>query len=104
MKQMPVLSFERLNESVTRTLEVVDEVIRKQGDATVVVIQPDGTRVVTTLAQLHGVKLRDCLLLLPSDRGGLSGGMFAVENLDAVELDIAELPHKHHKARVRYIE
>jgi CRISPR-associated endonuclease/helicase Cas3 len=106
MKPMRVLSYEKLSETVKRTREVVDEIISKQGDATVVVIQPDGTKseLATRLSQLHVVNLRNCLIILPPDRGGLSGGMFAVENADNAELDIAELPHKHHKARLRYIE
>lgn len=52
---------------------------------------------------LSQIDLRECLLLLPTDRGGLSGGMFSDENEDKVQLDIAELAHKHHKARVRHI-
>src|SRR6516165_4686701 len=80
MKRMRVLSFEKLSETVKRTKEVMDEIVGKQGDATVLVIQQDGTRLVTSLTELQGVNLRNCLVILPPDRGGLSSGMFAVEN------------------------
>lgn len=104
IKRMRVLSFERLNETARRTREIADEIVRTQGDATIVVIQPDAHRLVSTLSQLQGLgDLRDSLLILPSDRGGLTGGIFSAENLDKAELDIAEMPHKQHKARERYI-
>jgi len=104
MKQMRVLSFEKLTETVPRTREIADEIVAKQGNATVVITQQDGTRLVTTLAELRDKGLRDCLLMLPSNRGGLSGGMLASENMDGVDLDVAELAHKHQKARMRRIE
>ncbi len=103
MKHMRVLSFEKLNETIQRTAEIVEQIIRNQGDATAVVIQQDGTRLVASLTELPALDLRDCLLILPTDRGGLSGGMLAVENSDGTDLDVAELSHKHHSPRVRHI-
>jgi len=103
MKQMRVMSFEKLTETTVRTLDVVDEIIRKQGDATVIAIRPNGERHVTTLSELRQVGLRNCLLMLHPNRGGLSGGMLSPDNLDGVELDIAESAHSHHMPRIRYI-
>jgi len=102
MKKMRVLSFEQLSETTIRAFDVVDEILEKQGDATVIVIRPNGERQVTMLSGLRQIETRNCLLILPPDRGGLSGGMFSPENADNVELDIAEIAHKHHKPRLRY--
>ena len=103
MRQMRVLSFEKLNDTVQRTREVTEEIVKRHGDATAVVIEPDGSKLSVKLSELADTRLRNCLMLLPPERGGLSGGMLAVENSDGVDLDVAEFPHEHMETRRRRI-
>ena len=103
MRHMRVLSFEKLNETENRALDVVGAILngKDNEDVEVIVIEADATRRVCTLSELGKRNLRDCLLLLPPSAGGLTGGMFSAGNLDNAQLDIATLPHKQHEARQR---
>jgi CRISPR-associated endonuclease/helicase Cas3 len=105
MKHMRVLSFEKLNETEKRALEVVDTILHGEDDqdAEVIVVDADATRRVRRLSELRNNTLRDCLLLLPPNVGGLTSGMFSARNADHAQLDIATLPHRHHEARQRII-
>jgi CRISPR-associated endonuclease/helicase Cas3 len=100
MKYMRVLSFEKLNETERRVLEVLQDVDQS---AQVIVIDADATRRVCTVAELESSELKDCTLLLPPNVGGLTGGMFSAKNVDNAQLDIATIEHRHHEARLRYV-
>src|SRR5262249_41169380 len=86
MIQMRGLSFEKLNETVKREKEIIAEIVKQQGDAQTILIEADGTQSGLLLSELQGMDLHDCLLLLPVDRGGLTGGMFSVTNADNAQL------------------
>ena len=98
MKHMRVLSFEKLNETEKRVLEVAAEI---GGDTEVIVVNTEAERRVAKLSELERGELKDCLLILPTTTGGLTGGMFSARNIDQAPLDIATLEHKHHEARNR---
>jgi len=98
MKHMRVLSFEKLNETEKRVLEVVAEI---GGDTEVIVVNTEAERRVAKLSVLERGDLKDCLLILPTTIGGLTGGMFSARHVDQALLDIATLEHKHHEARNR---
>jgi CRISPR-associated helicase Cas3 len=98
MKHMCVLSFEKLNETEKRVLEVIAEI---GGDTEVVVVSTEAEKRVAKLSELKRGELRECLLILPTTIGGLTGGMFSARNVDRVPLDIATLEHKHHETRNR---
>ena len=98
MKYMRVLSFEKLNETEKRVLEVMAEI---GGDTEVIVVNTDAERRVAKLSELERGDLKECLLILPPTVGGLTGGMFSARNVDQAPLDIATLEHKHHEARNR---
>jgi CRISPR-associated endonuclease/helicase Cas3 len=93
-----VLSFEKLNETEKRVLEVLAEI---GGDTEVVIVNTEAEKRVAKLSDLKRGELRECLLILPTTVGGLTGGMFSARNVDQVPLDIATLEHKHHEARKR---
>jgi CRISPR-associated endonuclease/helicase Cas3 len=98
MKHMRVLSFEKLNETERRVLEVIAEI---GGDTEVIVVNTEAERRVAKLSELERGDLKECLLILPPTVGGLTGGMFSTRNVDQAPLDIATLEHKHHEARNR---
>lgn len=100
MRHMCVFSFEKLNETEKRVLEVVTEI---GGDGEVVVINTDAEKRVAKLTELKRGELKECLLILPTTIAGLTGGMFSARNVDRAPLDIATLEHKHHEARSRII-
>jgi CRISPR-associated endonuclease/helicase Cas3 len=100
MKHMRVLSFEKLNEMERRVLEVLAEI---GGDTEVIVVDTEAERTVAKLSELERGDLKECLLILPTTVGGLTGGMFSVRNVDGVQLDIATLEHKKHEARNRIL-
>lgn len=100
MKHMRVLSFEKLNETEKRVLEVLQDV---EQNTEVIVIEANTTRRVCTVNELERGGLKDCTLLLPPNIGGLTGGMFSATNVDNAQLDIATLEHKQHAARQRII-
>ena len=97
MKYMRVLNFEKLNETEKRVLEVIAEI---GGDTEVIVVNTEAERRVSKLSALERGDLKDCLLILPTITGGLTGGMFSARNIDQAPLDIAT-QHKHHEARNR---
>ena len=98
MKHMRVLSFEKLNETEKRVLEVIAEI---GGDTEVVVVNTEAEKRVAKLSELERGDLKECLLILPPIIGGLTGGMFSARNVDGAQLDIATIEHKHHEARTR---
>jgi CRISPR-associated endonuclease/helicase Cas3 len=100
MKHMGVLSFEKLNETEKRALEVIAEI---GGDAEVAVINAEAEKRVAKLSELKRGELNEYLLILPTTIGGLTGGMFSARNVDHAPLDIATLEHKQHEARNRII-
>jgi CRISPR-associated endonuclease/helicase Cas3 len=100
MKYMRVLSFEKLNETEKRVLEVVAEI---GGDTPVIVVNTEAERRVARLSELQRGDLKECLLILPPTVGGLTGGMFSARNVDGAQLDIATLEHTHHEARDRIV-
>jgi CRISPR-associated endonuclease/helicase Cas3 len=100
MKHMRVLSFEKLNETEKRVLEVVAEI---GGDTEVVVVNTEAEKRVAKLSELERGDLKECLLILPTTIGGLTGGMFSARNVDRAQLDIATIEHKHHEARNRIL-
>lgn len=103
MKHMRVLSFEKLDETEKQALVVIEAILRGKDneDSEVIVVEADATRRVCRLSELGKRSLRDCLLLLPPNVGGLTGGMFSARNVDNAQLDIATLAHRHHEARQR---
>ena len=98
MKYMRVLSFEKLNETERRVLEVIAEI---GVDTEVVVVNTEAEKRVATLSELERGDLKECLLILPPTVAGLTGGMFSARNADGAQLDIATIEHKHHEARNR---
>jgi CRISPR-associated endonuclease/helicase Cas3 len=98
MKHMRVLSFEKLNETERRVLEVVAET---GADTEVIVVNTEAERRIAKLSELERGDLKECLLILPPIVGGLIGGMFSTRNVDGAQLDIATIEHKHHEARNR---
>src|SRR6202035_2459333 len=97
---MRVLSFEKLNDTEKRVLEVMAEI---GGDTDVIVVDTEAQKRVATLSELKRGELNECVLILPTTIGGLTGGMFSARNVDQAPLDIATLEHKQHEARNRII-
>ena len=86
----PLLSHEKLREPAHRVKEKLAEIATSTPGTLALLVSTDGAVIPKTVAELAGLKLAYCTVILPPGCGGLDRGMFTPQPTPGVPYDVAD--------------